>query len=303
MNDIISFLDDALRVHDPDPPSVSRWLSSIGDSPRCQQLAACIGIDLLVGSILHETIAKIISQAERNNTGVASASDAFQEALNHVPHANLLCTCVLESREPFNGKYYRVLDSLDFVTYYDPYRSASHKTHRKILQLYPDGMKLGFVTQPFRGALPIVWVTSDGEMNNLLSSDGSSTTIAAHRLGLTQSSNSLGEPSQFFAIEYPSPPPMTGHKPTVFDQRWNATHRYVSSHRSSTWGVTLPIPPESTGANEHVHHELSSGLTDDFTLRHLGIQPLPTEQTSVAQAAIERFRDALEWSVGSNGRT
>lgn len=274
LNKLIDFLNEKLNDHDPSPPSVFKWLSRICAGERCIQLAACMGMDLLMSSISAPVVAGLVSRAEALAATNASlpASELFQLALSEHPQEELLCASPMPDGSDYEGEYVRVLDFLDFLDFYAPYKATNAAKLEQAYKIYPDGSPLGFVRTTWRGRLPVVWVTTNEQLNAVLELEAGDppATRVARRFGLGNPTNTLLLEPEYVAIKYPPNAPIKGCKPTLLDQVWNTDHRFVSFYADPHWGETLPFPPDEYGVREQVHAAIPSGLTNSYTLWHLG---------------------------------
>lgn len=295
MERLLHYLDGKLRQHDPSPPRVSQWLARISAQARCIQLAACMGIDLRVASISPKVVAGLVSRAEElaEANPTLSASELFQLALKEYPQEELLCACRMPDVPPNQVEYVRVMDFVDFLAFYAPIKATSPAKLEQARRIYPDGTRLGFVKNEFRGTLPLVWVTTHEHLSSILNSksDDPPATRVARRFGLDNPTNTFGLPPEYVAVKYPLDARIRGYKPTFLDQVWNRDHRFVSVHDDPNWGETLPVPPEAKGVPEHVHLSMLSGLTNSFILWHLGerMRLMPGQGMEVAEVALRRF--------------
>lgn len=295
MNDLdklVEFLNERLGDHDPSPPSVSKWLARISAQDRCIQLAACMGMDLLMDSLTAPVVAGLVSRAEALGDGhvTLTASELFQLALYEHPQESLLCSHATTEDSGYKAEYVRVLDFLDFLDFYAPYKATNVAKLQQAYKIYPDGTQLGFVQKTWSGRLPVVWVTTHDDLSSTIKPEGADLpgTRVARRFGLGNPTNTLGLTPEYVAVKYPVDAPVKGCKPTCLDQVWNTDHRFVSCE-SPNWGATLPYPPDQDGVRERVHLALNSGLSDSYTLQHLGKCVVPEQTKEVAQIALRRF--------------
>jgi len=298
LDKLLQFLNEKLRDHDPAPPNVSQWLARIGAQARCIHLAACMGMDLLMSSISAPLVAQLVSCAEAlaATHGDLTASGLFQIALDEHPQEKLLCAHPMPDGSGGEDEYVRVLDFVDFLTFYAPYKAAIAGKLEQAYRMYPDGTPLGFVRTTWQGRLRVVWVTTHKHLSTILDSGGEDppATRIARRFGLGKPTNALGLPPGYIAVKYPLDTPVKCCKPTFLDQVWNTDHRFVSFN-NPTWGETLPFPPDRDGVPEQVHPSIPAGLTDSYTLQHLGECVIPGQSTDVAAIALRRF---IEYSGG-----
>jgi hypothetical protein len=294
---LIQFLSEKLRDHDPSPPNISQWLARIGAHERCIQLAACMGMDLLKSSISVPLVAGLVSRAEALAVDYAAltASELFQISLSEHPQEELLCAYTMPDGSGYAGEYVRVLDFLDFLDFYAPYKATSAAKLEQARRRYPNGTPLGFVRSTWRGRLPVVWVTTNEQLRAVLEPEEGDppATRVARRFGLGNPMNTLGLEPEYVAIKYPPNAPIKGCKPTFLDQVWNTDHRFVSFYADPHWGETLPFPPDENGVREQVHIAIPSGLTDSYTLWHLGKCVIPGQSMDVSGVALRRFIEYL----------
>lgn len=293
---LIEFLNVSLSKHADDPEVIGDWLERARNDGRCIQLAACMGVDLLSGVPIGPVIANLITTAHRlvASHDSLTASELFQLAMDGYPQDKLLCARAVTSLLP-TSTYARVLDFVDFLDFYAPYKATSVAEMEKARRIYAEGASLGFVRATWRGRLPIVWVTDHNELESIMNSGPSDGLVAARvarRLGLNKPTNTFGLVPEYVAIKYPKNVPTPLFKPTLMDQVWNSEHRFVSS-LDPEWGEMLPLPPDTEGVSERVHPALEAGLTDEYTLHHMGQCLSLLSNTDVADRALERFVECL----------
>ena len=303
---LLDYLASRLTPLDPSPGSVQTWLDRASTSMRGTQLSACIGIELVTDSIDAAIIASLLSRAESLSADNPStdAAGLFQLALNEQPHERLLCTGRMPPGFVPADHYVRVLEFTSFLAFYSPIRPISYAQVERGRRQYPDGKPLGHIGVQWRGNLANVWVTREEDLDKVLADGppGGTGTRVNLRFGFGQPTNTLMGQPEFVAVRYPSGAPGGCVKPTVFDQTWDRNHYYVAHGADRHWGETLALRRGGAGVPEQVHAAINDGLTDEYTLRHLGSSeknPLIDEVASTA--ALTRFRDATRGVHSTEG--